>query len=92
MPPLSRHAVARMQQRGIQLQAVQVLLDYGSVVHDGHGAQVCLFDRHSRERARQSLPADQFRRIRDRLNCYAVVSADGAVVTVGHRRRRRRRP
>lgn len=81
-----------MQQRGIQAQVMLVLLEYGSIIHDGHGAQVCLFDHRSRERARRSLPAEQFRRVRDRMNCYAVVGGDGAVVTVGHRRRRRHRP
>jgi hypothetical protein len=91
VPQLTRHAHLRLQQRGIQRQALQVLLDYGTVIHDGHGAEICLFDRRSRERARKALPAEQFRKVCDRLNCYAVVGADDAVVTVGHRRRRRRR-
>ena len=86
--PVSSHARARMQQRGIGADALERLLEYGTERHDHHGAVLLFFDkaaqrrleRHADERTRKQL--SRFARV------YAVVANDGEVVTVGHRYRR----
>lgn len=88
LPPLSHHACVRMRQRGNQVDTLHCLLDYGSQRHDGRGAQLCYFDRRARRLVDARIDPDLHRRLRDRLDCYAVIANDGVVVTVGHRYRR----
>ena len=89
-PIVSRHAQARMQQRGIARSAVDYLLDFGREHHDHHGAVVMMLDRAATRRIARFCPAragelDALRGL------YAVVASDGCVCTVGHRTRRLRR-
>jgi hypothetical protein len=89
-PGVSRHAQARMQQRGIARSAVDCLLDYGREHHDHHGAVIVMLDRASMRRlarvgAVRAGELDAMRRL------YAVVTNDGCICTVGHRSRRLRR-
>ncbi len=90
--PLSRHARARMQQRGISRRALDRLLDWGREAHAGHGSTIVYFDRSAHKRAGLALPGCR----RPELDClrrlYAVLSSEGDVVTVGHRYRRIGRP
>lgn len=83
--PLTAHARVRMQQRGIPAAALEVLLDYGREVHDRRGARIVRFDKRSRRRAARELGARAFRSLERFLGAYAVVGADDAVITVGHR-------
>ena len=69
--PLTAHARVRMQQRGISLAALDVLLEYGREAHDHHGCRIVLGPR--------------FPRFERYFGAYAVISSDDAVVTVGHR-------
>ena len=86
--PLTSHARARMQQRGIASDALEHLLEFGREAHDHRGAMLVYFDKAARRRlqheaggeARQLLPRVQ--------RLYAVISESGEVVTVGHRYRR----
>ena len=88
-PPLTRHARARMQQRGIRSAQVERLLAFGCELHDRHGGVIVYFDRAARRRAERAGAAP--RHELDRLaGVYAVV-AGGRVATVGHRYRRLRR-
>ena len=84
LSPLTTHARARMQQRGIPEAALDVLLEYGHEAHDHRGAVIVLFDKRSRRDLRRRI-GDGFRRVERWLDTYAVVSDDGAVMTVGHR-------
>jgi hypothetical protein len=84
LAPLTTHARVRMQQRGIPPAAVEVLLEYGREAHDHHGCRIVRFDKRSRRRAAIAL-GEMFRRIERHLDAYAVLAADDAVVTVGHR-------
>jgi hypothetical protein len=69
---ITAHARARMQQRGIRAQALEALLD---------------LDKKTRQRLGGTDQA--VARAVGRLCCtYAILGADGAVVTVGHRYRR----
>ena len=90
LAPLTTHARVRMQQRGIPAAALHVLLEYGREAHDHHGCRIVLFDKRSRKRAAHAL-GGEFRRIERHLDAYAVLAADDAVVTVGHRHRRKAR-
>ena len=87
MDLVTRHARARMQQRGIRFEELEALLDFGREIRAGRGRDLVFFDKRSRARLARS------RTIRsaeaDRLvRHYAVVGADGTVVTASHRYRR----
>jgi hypothetical protein len=85
-PILTQHARARMQQRGIAPVMLDRLLDYGRERHDHHGAVVVMLDKRARRRlARAGAPGPDLDRLR---GVYLVLGHDGAVYTVGHRRRR----
>jgi hypothetical protein len=84
LSPLTTHARTRMQQRGIPEAALDVLLEYGREAHDHRGAVIVLFDKRSKQRLRRRI-GDGFRKVERWLNAYAVLSEDGAVITVGHR-------
>ena len=62
---ITRHAAARMQQRGIRAADLEALLDFGRVRRAPGGAELVVL-----------------------RNKYAILGANGAVVTVGHRTRR----
>jgi hypothetical protein len=86
LAPLTAHARARMQQRGISPVVLDVLLAYGREAHDHRGCRIAQFDKRSRRRAARELGSELFRRIERHLGAYAVIGPDDAVVTVGHRR------
>lgn len=86
---LTRHASARMQQRGIAAREVRDLLAFGRDVHDRHGGIVVVFDRQARRDAsRAGVPAARLDRL---AGVYLVEVGGGAIATVGHRTRRLRR-
>jgi hypothetical protein len=86
-PPLTDHARARMQQRGITTDALELLLDFARETHDHRGCTIVRFDKRSRRRVLRALGRDAYRRVERWLDAYAVVAEDDAVVTVGHRLR-----
>lgn len=65
---LTRHARARMQQRGIRPSALAALLDRGRVRRGPGNSEIVLLGTR-----------------------YAVIGADGVILTVGHRTRRIKR-
>ena len=88
MELLTRHATARMQQRGIRAQALEALLDFGRERHiHFRGREIVYFDKKARarlakENAIAAREAERFSRT------YAILGSDGTVITVGHRFRR----
>ncbi len=85
---LTNHAHARLQQRGISSQVLEYLLQFGRVTHDHHGAEIVYFDQQARKRLlRQSGPIE-YKALESKLDAYAVIGSDGAVLTVGHRTKR----
>lgn len=86
--PLTEHAQARLQQRGIPGTVLESLLDFGREAHDHHGSAIVYFDHRARERLRRAFGRDTYKRLEPHLDAYAVVAADGSVVTVGHRTQR----
>lgn len=91
MLPMTHHAQARLQQRGIPAQALESLLNYGRQTHDHHGATILYFDHRAREALKRESGGEGYRRMERHLGTYAVLSGDGVVVTVGHRKGRIRR-
>lgn len=83
--PTTRHAEIRCQQRGIPLDLVDLLFEYGEERHVGRGATLLSFPKHSRERLRKNLSRKRFAAVSSRLNVYAVLGGSGHVMTVGHR-------
>ena len=56
------------------------------------GAQVILhFNKSSRRRLERAVGREPVRRMKDWLNAYAIVSAEGRLVTAGYRFKRIRR-
>ena len=84
------HARIRMKQRCIDAAALEALLDFGRTEHQ-RGSSIVYLDKRARRRLRRELGDDVVKTIGKRLSTYAVISPDGAVVTVGHRFRRIRR-
>ena len=84
----SKHALARMQQRGITQTALDCLLEYGREVHDHHGAVTVYFDKAARHRLARDGDARTRKEIAQLRRLYAVLGGDGEIVTVGHRFRR----
>jgi len=86
--PVTRHAVARMQQRAVRPEIVDCLLDFGRCDYHHYGALLYYFDRRGRERLRRAAGSDAYCRLEPALDAYAVVSCNGELVTVGHRHKR----
>ena len=88
MLPITHHAQARLQQRGIPPVVVERLLDFGRHTHDHRGGTIVFFDHRARSTLRRQMASDSYKRIESHLDTYAVLGADGMVVTVGHRTQR----
>ena len=88
MLQISHHAQARLQQRGIPPVVVESLLDFGRQAHDHRGGTILFFDHKARTKLRRQIASDSYKRLESHLDAYAVLGADGAIVTVGHRTQR----
>ena len=75
-----------MQQRGIRREALDALLEHGAGRHVHDGREIIFLDKRARARlARYPGGAARLK------STFAIVGADGIVITVGHRFRRIRR-
>jgi hypothetical protein len=85
---LTPHARARMQQRGIRPEMVEALLDFGRSRHLRQGGrELVFFDKKAKAHLARANP-DAAREADRLIRAYAVVGANGVVITVGHRYRR----
>lgn len=82
----SIHAQVRYQQRCVSPMIVDLLIEYGSRVHDGRGAEICYFDRKAKKRI-QTYAGVLFDRLTEHLDAYAVVAGE-KIITVGKRYKR----
>lgn len=90
--PLTRHACKRQASRAIPPLVIDWLLDLGRWTHGSGGADIVCFDAPARRQVRREVGPKHYARYERVLStAYAVVGADGAVITVGHRTRRLRR-
>jgi hypothetical protein len=85
---ITNHARARLQQRGISMPVLDCLLTFGKKVHDHHGAEILFFDHQARNQIRRTYGEHYFKHLESKLDTYAVIGSDGAVLTVGHRTKR----
>ena len=81
---LTKHAKVRQQQRGIPPIVIDLLVNYGTVDRSGKGAATHYFDKPSRRRLHAYI-GQLAAVIEPYLDCYAVVSDNGDVITVAHR-------
>jgi hypothetical protein len=87
---ITPHAQTRMQGRGITRGHVDLLLTYGSVEHDHHGAEIYHFDKPALRRLERVWGRSFVSKLDGFHRAYAVVR-DGHIVTTGHRYQRIRR-
>lgn len=88
IPDLSRHGRTRLRQRGIAIEQVLTVLDYGREQR-AHGASRFFLDRRSRERLAVEMPAALGSLCT--LDIYVVLSDEGSLITAAHRTKRIRR-
>ena len=86
---LTDHAAVRVQQRGIPTWFLDLLVEHGKTVHDGHGAVLKTVDKETRRRLQAELSRTEYAQAERWFDVYAVVAPDQAVVTAAHRTRRR---
>ena len=81
----TRHAITRMQQRGIPPMVDQLLDLYGQEEHDGHGAVTLYLNKNSIRNMERDLGRGPVSRLAQWLNAYKVQSSDGRTITAGYR-------
>ena len=79
---ITKHAEARMQQRGVTLEALDLLLEYGARAHAGKGAEIVYFDKKARERLLKKPGNAAIKADSKQLKSYAVCKG-AMIVTVG---------
>lgn len=84
---LTKHASIRQQQRGIPPIVIDLLLSYGTCEPAGKDATSYYFDKASRRKV-LAYAGSLSRAIEGHLDCYAVVGANGQVITVAPRLKR----
>lgn len=85
---MSKHAEIRAQQRSISPLILDWLLSYGAAQFDRRGAEIRYFDHAARRRLGREFGKQVVDRLGALLDTYAVVGANGTVVTTGHRFKR----
>lgn len=85
---LSKHALLRMQQRGVSPETLNWLLSYGQHFPDHKGCSVVTFDDDVLDELSTTETAPLKGLGAGARKLYAVVNSDGLVVTTGHRFRR----
>ena len=82
---MTKHAAVRQQQRNIPPLILEWLDSYGTSCHSHDGTEIRYFDKRSRKELAKAFGAQIVSRLAALLDTYAVIAADGAVITVGHR-------
>jgi hypothetical protein len=85
---MTKHAGIRIKQRGVNRELLDCLLAYGRHEPDHRGCHVVTFDGKALEDLSRFEPRELNAKATGNRNLYAVVDADGVVVTAGHRFRR----
>lgn len=86
---LTDHAAIRVQQRGIPAWFLDLLVEHGTTVHDGHGAVLKTVTKATRRRLHHVLTPKEYARAERWFGVYAVLTPDDAVVTAARRTHRR---
>lgn len=88
MLSLSVHAEVRMQQRGVERELLECLLEYGARQYDHKGCEIVFLTEDSMDAIARYESHHLLVRMAAARSIYAVVDVDGCVVTAGHRFRR----
>lgn len=80
---LTKHALERMQQRGISRFDVDMLFRFGSTIYV-HGAKAKIFDKRSIKKINSYLGKNAKSIIESHRNIYLLLSENNIVVTVAH--------
>ena len=81
---MSRHAIARQQQRAIPPLIIDWLCQFGCRITGMNGTTVIYFDKESRRSLCSEVGHIVIRRLNDMMDAYLVMSND-KIITVGHR-------
>lgn len=85
---MSKHATVRQQQRGIPPIIIDLLLGWGKAeIATGDDVTRYYFDKESRRGIKAHF-GPIANHLTQYLDCYAVVSCDGKVITVAHQIRK----
>jgi len=84
MMNMSRHAIARQQQRAIPPLIIDWLCQFGCRITGMNGTTVIYFDKESRRSLCSEVGHIVIRRLNDMMDAYLVMSND-KIITVGHR-------
>lgn len=87
--PMTTHAMHRLKNRGITLEQVRIVTEFG-MQQRSHGATRYALDKKSRQLVAEGLPSNFLRRA-GLLDIVAVYSDDGVLITASHRTERLRR-
>jgi len=85
---LTCHAAKRLQQRGIQGNVLELLLEYGKQEYDHRGTRTLYFNKQARQKVSKAVSGNELKHLRKVFGTYAVVDSDDCVLTVGHRTHR----
>lgn len=85
MEVITQHAVIRMQQRGIKEKTLNCLIKFGSKIRRDRGCFMMFFDKQARNRLQKLVDSNLYIFLLSQIDAYAIVSASGEVLTVGHR-------
>jgi len=80
---MTRHAVARSQQRGITEEQMEFVMKYGSKCYVGDGCVSYSMNKKARLRAQRALNINEYRSFAA-ISIYVVVTDDGTIRTVAH--------
>ena len=82
---LSKHAVTRAQQRGIDIQAISIIMTYGHYEYTRDGAKMWRMNKQEKRFARSDL-GNAFIKIEKKLGF--IIVKNGIILTVAHQTRR----
>ncbi len=85
--PLTKHAQARCQQRGISPMEIDLLIQFGATEKSHDGTVKHFWNKVSRRRL-EAYTGRRASKSDNRLNWFVVVGWGGVVVTTGHRTKR----
>ncbi len=88
MSSLTAHAEVRMQQRGVGRELLECLLEYGARQYDHKGCEIVFVTDGCLDAIARYESQHLWEQMVAARSVYAVVNADGCVVTMGHRYRR----
>ena len=82
---LSKHAISRAQQRGIDIETISIIMTYGHYEYTRDGAKMWRMNKQEKRFARSDL-GNAFIKIEKKLGF--IIIKNGIILTVAHQTRR----